>query len=81
MLEVIWLGVKNRLKQIRHELEIDTQIEMAEYLGLSQQTYHKYESQVKQPSLETALTIAKKLKRPVESIFGLKWNFLYKRKF
>ncbi|WP_242871487.1 helix-turn-helix domain-containing protein [Dehalobacter sp. TeCB1] len=64
--------VKNRLREIRHELMIDSQTEMAMILDISQQQYNSYERQEKQPSLETALKIAKKLNRSVESIFLLK---------
>ena len=63
--------VKNSLRKIRHELEIDTQQEMAESLGVKQQQYSRYENNVVQPSLAVALEIAKKLNRPVESIFRL----------
>lgn len=63
--------VKNRLRDIRHELKIDKQIDMARLLGLRQEQYNIYELQRAQPSLEIALRIAKKLNRPVEEIFWL----------
>jgi putative transcriptional regulator len=63
--------VKNRLRDIRHELKIDSQISMARLLGLRQEQYNSYERQRYQPSLEVALQIAKKLKRPVEEIFWI----------
>lgn len=63
------MGVRNRLKQIRHELQIDHQLEMAAHLGLSQQQYNRYERQAVQPTLETAIKIAIKLNRSVEEIF------------
>lgn len=63
--------VKNCLRKIRHELEIDTQQEMADLLGVKQQQYSRYENNVVQPSLIVALEIAKKLNRPVESIFRI----------
>jgi putative transcriptional regulator len=63
--------VKNRLRKIRHELMIDKQIDMARLLGLRQEQYNSYERQRYQPSLEVALQIAKKLKRPVEEIFWI----------
>lgn len=62
---------KNSLRKIRHELEIDTQQEMADFLGIKQQQYSRYENNVVQPSLIVALEIAKKLNRPVESIFRI----------
>lgn len=63
--------VKNCLRKIRHELEMDTQQEMADFLGVKQQQYSRYENNVVQPSLTVALEIAKKLNRPVESIFRI----------
>ncbi|MGE5422864.1 MAG: helix-turn-helix transcriptional regulator [Ignavibacteriales bacterium] len=61
--------IKNRLKQIRHELQIDTQVEMAQLVGVQREQYHRYERQGQQPTLELALRIAAKLNRPVEEIF------------
>jgi len=63
------MPIKNRLKQIRHEMMIDTQVEMAKLLDLRQEKYNRYERQEIQPSLEYALRIANKLNRPVEDIF------------
>lgn len=63
--------IKNCLRKIRHEMEIDTQQEMADFLGIKQQQYSRYENNVVQPSLIVALGIARKLNRPVESIFKI----------
>jgi Predicted transcriptional regulators len=63
------MPVKNRLKEIRHQLYIDTQVEMAELLDVRPEQYNRYERQITQPSLEIALQIAKKLKKTVEDIF------------
>lgn len=63
--------IVNKLRKIRHELEIDTQQEMADFLGIKQQQYSRYENNVVQPSLAVALEIAKKLNKPVERIFLL----------
>lgn len=63
------MPVKNRLREIRHEMYIDTQVEMAKLLGITQAMYNRYECQVVQPTLETALKIAESIKRPVEQIF------------
>lgn len=63
------MSVKNKLREIRHELMIDKQTEMAELLGIQQQQYNRYERQQIQPTLEIALKIAAKLNRSVESIF------------
>jgi putative transcriptional regulator len=65
------MPVKNRLREIRHELYINTQLEMAQKLGLRQNQYNRYEKQLVQPTLEIALRIAEKLKIPLEQIFYL----------
>ncbi|WP_092487497.1 helix-turn-helix transcriptional regulator [Desulfoscipio geothermicus] len=62
------MAVRNRLKSIRHQHEMN-QKEFAQYLGLSAWSYNRYEKQVIQPSLEVALAIAERLKQPVEEIF------------
>jgi len=61
--------VKNRLNEIRHELKLNTQKQMAELLGIRPEQYNRYERQITQPTLEVALQIAHNLNRPVESIF------------
>lgn len=61
--------IKNRLRKIRHEMYIDSQVEMARLLGISREQYNRYEQQENQPSLETAFKIAQKLKKPLEDIF------------
>ncbi|MGI1659599.1 MAG: helix-turn-helix transcriptional regulator [Desulfitobacterium sp.] len=63
------MAVKNRLREIRHEMMIDKQVEMAELLGLTRHQYNRYEKQYTQPTLETALEIAEKINRKVEDIF------------
>lgn len=65
------MAAKNRLREIRHELMIDKQNEMADLLGIQQQQYNRYEKQNVQPSLEVALRMAKKIKKSVEDIFYL----------
>lgn len=61
--------VRNRLKDIRHDMKIDYQADMARLLGLSQFQYNRYERQKAQPTLEIALRMAQKLNLPVEQIF------------
>ena len=63
--------VRNRLREIKHELLIDKQNEMADLLGISQSQYNKYERHKAQPTLDVALKIAKKLNKKVEDIFYL----------
>lgn len=68
---VMNMAAKNRLREIRHEMMIDKQNEMADLLGIQQQQYNRYEKQNVQPSLEVALRMAKKIKKSVEDIFYL----------
>jgi len=62
---------KNRLRQIRHEMMIDKQLEMADLLGVSQGQYNRYERGKAEPTLDVALRIAQKLSKSVEDIFYL----------
>jgi putative transcriptional regulator len=68
--ELIYM-VKNRLKQIRHSLQIDSKSEMARLLNLPAEQYNRYENQRLQPRLEVALKIAKRLELAIEDIFYL----------
>ncbi len=66
-MDVILL-LKNRLLQIRQQLSIDAGVkitgeEMGEILSMGQKVYSRYETQKSQPSLRTALKIAKALSR------------------
>jgi DNA-binding XRE family transcriptional regulator len=47
------------------------QTEFAAFLGLEFHQYNRYERQAIQPTLEKALTIARRLNKPVEEIFYL----------
>lgn len=62
------MSVTNKLKELRHDRRLN-QIEFAEYLGLTQYQYNRYENQRQQPTLEGAIRIAQKLGMPVEHIF------------
>jgi DNA-binding XRE family transcriptional regulator len=64
------MAVKNRLKEIRHDYRMN-QVEFAQFLGISQYQYNRYELQRQQPTLEGALMIAEKLNKPLEHIFYL----------
>lgn len=64
------MAAKNRLREIRHEMMIDKQIEMAQLLGIAPNQYNRYEKQG-QPTIEVALRIAKRLNKRVEDIFYL----------
>jgi putative transcriptional regulator len=63
--------VRNRLKKIRHQLEIDHVEDMAKLLGIAKGQYCRFENQKAQPSLETILKVSKILNRSVEQIVYL----------
>lgn len=68
----IWvmdMVAKNRLREIRHEMMIDKQTEMAQLLGIAPNQYNRYEKQQGQPTIEVVLRIAKRLNKQVEEIF------------
>jgi putative transcriptional regulator len=67
------MAIRNKLKDFRFENRMN-QGEFAEYLGILQQQYNRYEKNNVQPNLETALKIAKKLNVPVEDIFEMTPN-------
>jgi putative transcriptional regulator len=64
------VAIKNRLKEIRHDYRMN-QIEFAEYLGVSQSLYNRWEKQRNQPTTEMVLRVSKRLNLPVESIVCL----------
>jgi len=64
------MQIINRLKDIRHDHRMN-QTEFAEFLGISIYQYNRYEKQSRQPTLEVALQISNKVKRPVNDIFFL----------
>lgn len=62
------MPVNNRLKELRHDHRMN-QTEFAEFLGISIHQYNRYEKGARQPTLEVALQISEKVKRPVNDIF------------
>ncbi|SMQ72357.1 putative transcriptional regulator [Bacillus sp. OV166] len=64
------MPVSNRLKDLRHDHRMK-QTEFAELLGISIYQYNRYERGTRQPTLEVALQISEKIKRPVNDIFYL----------
>ena len=62
--------LKNKLKSYRHQMEMN-QTEFAGFLGIGISLYNNYERQHKQPSLESAIKIARKLNCHVEEIFDI----------
>jgi putative transcriptional regulator len=64
------MPVSNKLKDLRHDYRMN-QTEFAGFLGLSIYQYNRYEKGARQPTLEVALQISEKVKRPVNDIFYL----------
>jgi putative transcriptional regulator len=64
------MSIMNKLRDMRFELKMD-QNDFAEFMGVTNTLYNKWERQRSQPSLEWALKIAKITNKPVESIFYL----------
>ena len=52
------MKVKNCLLDYRFKLKIKTQKQFAEYLGVNQQTYNKWENNIVQPPLDILFDIA-----------------------
>lgn len=63
------MGVKNRLKEIRMREYMMEPQEFAALIEVNYKTYYSWERGVAGPSLETALIVAKKLKKNVEDIW------------
>ncbi|NFD86753.1 helix-turn-helix domain-containing protein [Clostridium botulinum] len=67
----MYVGVKNKLKEIRMKEYMMNQKEFCKVIGISQSTYSPIEKNIKQGNAETVLKIAKALSRPVEQIWFL----------
>lgn len=63
--------VKNKLLNIRLNLGYKKQKDFADYIGVSQASYNKWENNINQPGVETILQIAKKLNVKIEDIICL----------
>lgn len=59
---------KNKLKSFRHRHEMN-QKEFAEFIGVGDKLYNRWENQHIQPTLEKALIISEKLKCTVNDLF------------
>ncbi|WP_427036613.1 helix-turn-helix transcriptional regulator [Cytobacillus pseudoceanisediminis] len=64
------MPVQNNLKDLRHDHRMN-QTEFADFLQVSVHQYNRYEKGVRQPTLEIALQISEKVRRPVNDIFYL----------
>lgn len=65
------MGVKNKLLEIRLRLGYKKQKDFADYIGVSQVSYNKWENNSNQPSLEMVLKIAAKLNIRIDDIVYL----------
>ncbi|MGL5149641.1 MAG: helix-turn-helix transcriptional regulator [Clostridium sp.] len=65
------MGVKNNLLKIRLSLGYKKQKDFAEFLGVKQANYNKWENNSSQPGIELLLIISQKLNMNVEEIFYL----------
>jgi putative transcriptional regulator len=64
------MPIKNKLKDLRHDFRMD-QTEFASFLGVNNNLYNRWENNKVQPSLEWAIKISMKTKRPIESFIYL----------
>jgi len=60
--------LRNKLKSFRHKHEMN-QTEFAEFLGFSVGTYNQWENHKREPALDNAWQIAKKLNCTVNDLF------------
>ena len=67
--EVMHLGVKNKLKEIRMREYMMNSSEFCKLLGISLSTYSQIETNKQQGNIETILNISKALNRKVEEIW------------
>jgi len=68
---VIYLGVKNRLKEIRMREYMMTQTEFSKVLGYDLKTVSNWERGLSTPILERALNVSRKLNKNVNEIWYL----------
>ena len=61
--------IQNRLLQIRENLRFEIQKDFADFLELSQMQYSRFERNERQPTIDTAYDICKKLNMKFEDIF------------
>ena len=65
------MGVKNKLLEIRLKMGYKKQKDFADYIGVSQANYNKWENNSSQPGMETILKIAKKIDLKIEDVVYL----------
>ena len=60
--------IKNRLLDIRLSLKYKKQKDFADFLGIAQAQYSKYENNKDQPSIQVFYRIAKKLNMSIDEL-------------
>lgn len=58
-----------RLKKLREEIKL-SQLELAEYLNISQQALSKWENNLTQPDIETLITLSNKFDVSIDYLLG-----------
>jgi putative transcriptional regulator len=69
---VVYLGVKNKLKEIRMREYMMDPGEFAKFLNVNIKAYYQWETEFSKPTLEKALEISLKLNRNINDIWYLK---------
>lgn len=70
------MDIGNKLKELR-KLKKATQTEVADYLGIKQNTYSQYENDVRQPDIDTVAKLAVFFEVSVDELVGLKPSLAY----
>ena len=60
--------IKNKLLDIRLKLRYKKQKDFADFLGIAQAQYSKYENNKDQPSIQIFYKISKKLNIPIDDL-------------
>ncbi len=70
------MDIGNKLKELR-KLKKATQTEVADYLGIKQNTYSQYENDVRQPDIDTVAKLAMFFEVSIDELVGLKPSLAY----
>ena len=65
----MYLGVKNRLKEIRMREHMLSSKDFAKMLGVNYTTYSNWETGISKPTLDAAFQISQKLNKKVDEIW------------
>jgi len=64
------VDIGNKLKELRKQKKT-TQTEVANFLGIKQNTYSQYENNVRQPDIDTVAKLAMFFKVSIDELVGL----------